>query len=191
MLSSLPNDITVWGGNLQHPSLSGFKAMDLLASEDYLWKNAGITAQCAVNLADSIRKDNRSGSSVLIIGWGRIGKQLARILDRMNCTVTIASQKEEHLSQAEYAGYKTIYTDQLCHCDLTFSVIFNTAPSVVIPEACASSFQSSLKIDLASCRGIEGPDVVWARGLPGTMMPEKSGALIASTILHALKEETL
>ena len=165
--------------------------MDLLANEDYLWKNAGITAQCAICLADSMMKDQQPNASVLIIGWGRIGKQLAHLLLQTGHAVTIASGKDAHQAQASAAGCQTISTAQLRQCDPSVSVIFNTAPAMVLPEADAHHFRSAIKIDLASRRGIEGSDVVWARGLPGTMMPDKSGALIASTILQSLKEETL
>ena len=46
--------------------------------------------------------------------------------------------------------------------------------------------KTAIKIDLASCPGMDAPDVIWARGLPGKDAPETSGELIARTILRLL-----
>jgi hypothetical protein len=45
-----------------------------------------------------------------------------------------------------------------------------------------------LKVNL-SLPGIAGGDVIKALGLPGKMVPETSGRLIADTIIRLLKEE--
>jgi hypothetical protein len=50
----------------------------------------------------------------------------------------------------------------------------------------AISRSDCLKIDLASQIGIEGDDVLWARGLPGKDAPESAGWLIARTIERLL-----
>ena len=60
----------------------------------------------------------------------------------------------------------------------------NTVPAMVLPEAPGTA----LKIDLASTSGIGGNDVVQAKGLPGLLAPESSGALIAQTVIQWIKE---
>ena len=47
---------------------------------------------------------------------------------------------------------------------------------------------NALKIDLASCPGMLGDDVIIARGLPGKYVPESSGRLIARRLLALWKE---
>ena len=44
ILCQLPKDITVIGGNLDHPSLTGYNTIDLLQDAHYLAQNAAITA---------------------------------------------------------------------------------------------------------------------------------------------------
>ena len=48
-----------------------------------------------------------------------------------------------------------------------------------------------MKIDLASVKGMEGGDVIWARGLPGKDAPESSGVLIGKTVLRLAMKEAL
>ena len=43
-------------------------------------------------------------------------------------------------------------------------------------------------MDLASSPGIDGENVLWARGLPGKIAPESSGELIAKTVMRLWEE---
>ena len=66
-----------------------------------------------------------------------------------------------------------------------YKVIFNTVPSHILSEEQMSNCRANcLKIELASSPGIVGVDVIDARGLPGKIAPESSGALIARTVLR-------
>ncbi len=169
---------TLIGGNL--PELP-YPHIDLLKDEYYLQENAAITAQCAVELAQE--RLSISNCPVLVIGWGRIGKCLASRLRLMNARVTVSSRKEKTLRQLRDLGFDTL---QLPGNTLRFSLIFNTAPAPVMDAAKTNA----LCIDLASRKGIAGDNVLWARGLPGKMAPEASGALIAKTALrYALRKE--
>ena len=80
-------------------------------------------------------------------------------------------------------GYGTADTSAL---DPTgFRVIINTVPAMLLPDCGADA----LKIDLASKPGITGPDVLWARGLPGKDAPESAGHLIADTVTGMLMDQ--
>ena len=74
-----------------------------------------------------------------------------------------------------------VYSEGLSHYDF----IINTVPAMVLPAAPGTA----LKIDLASQPGIGGCGVLQARGLPGLLAPESSGALIAKLVSHWLKEK--
>ena len=80
LLSMLPDDVTVIGGNLTHPALAGYKTVDLLKDPEYLAVNAALTAHCAVIQAWNRLPIIATGCKVLVIGWGRIGKCLSRML---------------------------------------------------------------------------------------------------------------
>ena len=72
-----------------------------------------------------------------------------------------------------------------------FKVVFNTVPAPVLSRAALEHCRKDcLKIELASSPGMEGEDIMQAKGLPGVCAPESSGRLIAQTVfrLHSRKE---
>lgn len=183
ILAKLPNDITVVGGNLRHPKLLKYKTLDLLQDPVYLAENANITAHCAISYALSELPIILDRCPVLIFGWGRIGKCLARLLKQMGADVTIAARKDTDRAMISALGYKV---SSIHSADAAkYRIIYNTVPEKVLPLGSSNA----VKIDLASVRGMEGDDVILARSLPGRMAPESSGTLIAKTIMRLLKEK--
>ena len=189
LLASLPSSVTIWGGNLNHPSLAGYRCRDLLKNEDYLMQNAQITAQCTIPIIAPLIQNRWQGLPVLITGWGRITKHLAPLLGGMGCSITIAARKEAHRAEAEALGFRSADTAALQPLLPEILLIINTVPALLLSESDLQPFCHMVKIDLASLRGLEGRDVVWARGLPGIHAPEQSGQLIAETFLQLVKEE--
>ena len=185
ILNILNKEITVIGGNLSHPALCKYKTVDLLQDPVYLAANADITAHCAIKLATNNLPITLNGCPVLILGWGRIGKCLARLLRNLGAKVTVAARKETDRAILLALGYDTAAPAALDRELSKYRIIFNTAPTMLLPKEAVSYCNANcLKIDLASTRGIAGDDVLWARGLPGKDAPESSGALIAQTILR-------
>ncbi len=179
-LPALPNGVTVMGGNLA--DYEGAK-IDFLQDPYYLEENAAITAHCALKYA-RIQPGNR----VLVIGWGRIGKVLAVLLQKLGATVTVAVRKETSFVAVEKAGLQAVYMQDLKPRE--FDIVYNTAPaSVLFTGECQEDAQL---IDLSSTEGIFGKGVIRARGLPSKDAPESSGALIAKTALrYALRKESI
>ena len=67
ILAQLPRDVTIIGGNLDHPELVEYKTMDLLKDPYYTTKNADITAHCAVKLAMNKLPSTIDGQKVLVM----------------------------------------------------------------------------------------------------------------------------
>lgn len=183
ILAQLPKTVTVIGGNLQRPELADYEVMDLLEDPWYLARNASITAHCALELALAKLPITLEKCPALVIGWGRIGKCLAKLLHAMGACVTVAARKESRRVMIEALGYKSCSMEQI-HTQ-NYRLIINTVPAMVLPSAPGTA----LKIDLASVPGIGGRDVLQARGLPGLLAPESSGALIARTITQWIEEK--
>lgn len=187
ILSALPQDVTVCGGNLQHPGLADYKTLDLLQDPLYLAENARITAHCAVKLAINQLPVTLWGCHALVIGWGRIGKCLAQLLKAMGAIVTVAARQESQRAMLLALGYDVLDANDLTYSLQRFRIIFNTAPVLLIPrEAMEYCCADCIKMDLASLPGMEADDVIWARGLPGKEAPESSGELIARTVLRLI-----
>lgn len=181
LLPQLSRNICVIGGNLNHPTLRDYAVIDLLQDDTYVSVNAAITAHCAIGHAISRLPVTLDNCPVLVIGWGRIGKCLAKLLAGLGAQVTVAARKSADRAMAIALGYHGISTDAIDPAP--YRVIFNTAPVMVLPNG-----GNALKIDLASRPGIGGTNVIWARGLPGKDAPESSGKLIAESVLCKLSQ---
>lgn len=181
ILDMLPPDITVIGGNLNLPN---YRCLDLLQDPEYLARNAAITAHCAVKLALPYLTVTLEHCPVLILGWGRIGKCLARLLANMGAEVTVAARKEADRAMLRALGYRACDYPELpkiLHC---CRLIYNTVPEKILSES-TTFCCDCVKIELASQPGLPG-DVIDGRGLPGKLAPESSGRLIADTILRRI-----
>ena len=69
LLAQLPPDVTVCGGNLDHPALDGYRCVDFLKDAQYQAENAYITAECAVEIALSYLPMTLRQCPVLVMGW--------------------------------------------------------------------------------------------------------------------------
>ncbi len=185
LLTLLPKNIIVIGGNLDRPELDYYSTIDLLQHPGYLAQNARITAHCALELALNQLPVTLDNCPVLVIGWGRIGKCLGRILQNLGADVTVCTRKETDRCMLDALGYKAL--DFKDTDPAKYRLIFNTVPAMCFPICNGDG----LKIDLASRLGLGSNDVIWARGLPGKNAPESSGILIAKTVMDILEKEPL
>lgn len=183
ILSALPKTVTVIGGNLRHPELDPYETLDLLEDPWYLARNANITAHCALELALAKLPVTLEKCPVLVIGWGRIGKCLAKLLHGLGACVTVAARKESRRVMIEALGYKSCPMEEIN--SEKYRLIINTVPAMVLPNATGTG----LKIDLASVPGMGGRDILHAKGLPALLAPESSGDLIAQVVTQWIKEK--
>ena len=186
LLRMLPRTITVIGGNLNMAYLQDYRKLDLLQDPYYLAENAAITAECALQAAAPHLHTTIADSPALILGWGRIGKCLAKLLKSMGCAVTVAARKPQDRALLKALGYNTADFPEIPKILDHFCILFNTVPDLPF------SFNGScIALDLASEPGMAGDSVIPARGLPRKYAPESSGKLIAETILRYRKEGIL
>lgn len=184
ILRDLPQAVTIIGGGLDRPELAGYERWDLLKDEGYLAKNAAITAHCALATAMETLPVTLDGCPVLVLGWGRIGKILAKLLSNLGADVTVTSRSPKNRAMLAALNYGAEDPAQLSYILGRYRLIFNTAPAPVLTEdQIVHCRPDCVKIDLASRPGIAGADVIHARGLPGKDAPESSGKLICRTIL--------
>ena len=185
LFAELPDNAVVYGGNTGHPALEGFATVDFLQDEQYLAENAAITAHCALQTAIPLLSRTMDHLPVLVIGWGRIGKCLSRLLRNLGAEVTIAARQESHRAMIAALGFHAVSTENIAEILSRFRLVYNTVPRKILTVPMDGR---CVKIDLASRQGLIGDDVVWARGLPGICAPESSGELIARTFLRLRQE---
>ena len=180
-LELLPPQGTIIGSKLDRVP-DTYRKIDLLHDEWYLAENAALTADCALRLLGQRLPMAFRDCSVLVIGWGRIGKCLASLLKGVGCAVTVAARKAADREMLRVLGYEAVDIPQIQA--ERYEAILNTAPASVLPD----SGGECVKIDLASVLGMAGENVLWAKGLPGKMLPETAGQLLAQGALHYLQE---
>ena len=183
ILKDLPENLVILGGNL---GALPYRKADFLQDEYYLAENAAITAQCALKRLMANYAGILQDTPVLVVGWGRIGKQLAAMLRALGADVTVAARKEADLHALRRQQYKT--TEPGKWVLKQYAVILNTAPAPLMNQQEAR--KDAYLMDLASVRGIAGDRVDHALALPGKDAPHASGTLIAKTALrYALEKE--
>ena len=178
-------------------SLSGVRAHDLLGREDFSVANALATAEGAVETAMREFEGTISGSRCLVIGYGRIGSALSRILRALCADVTVCTRSCAKRAEIISDGNTPADTSELESLS-GFDIVFNTADALVITaEVLEKSDSDVLIIDLASLPGgvdfaraeSLGFTVVHALGLPGKCSPRAAGKILSDTVLNILKEE--
>lgn len=190
LLGSVPKETVIYGANLNHPAFQDHQTVDFLQDPVYVSENAYITAECALDVALPYLDITLRHCPVLVIGWGRIGKCLGKLLGAIGADVTIAARKETDRAMIHALGYHAADTAQLADSLTHYRLIFNTVPFPVLNAVQMSlCHPDCVKIELASKDGIVGDDVIIARGLPGIHMPESSGKLIAHTFLRFYHKE--
>ena len=185
ILPALSPQVNICGGGLSDRIPASFQKIDLLNDPFYLAENARITAHCALGLAVKKLPCILFGCPVLVVGWGRIGKCLAKLLSDVGAHVSVAVRKPSDRAMLDALGYDSLDIATLSGSLLRFRVIFNTVPEMVLPaDVMESAREDCLKIDLASVVGMDAPNSIHARGLPGRYASESSGELIAKTLLR-------
>lgn len=171
--------------------------IDIMKREELAVLNTIATAEGTIQVA--IENTNRilHGSEVLILGFGRIGKVLARKLAGLSVKVTCAARKDEDLAWIEAYGHKSLNINNLGENLRTFDIIINTVPHIILTEQKLEYVKKeTLLIDLASNPGgidkkaIKDRNLkfVWALSLPGKVAPTTSAEFIKNTIYNILRE---
>ena len=152
-------------------------AIDYTDSEVFLKKNAYITAEGAITLYYNEIKETLLNKKILILGYGRIGKYLAKMLNNLNCQVYIYARRKETQEEIILDGYTPT--------DLTeneYDIVYNTIPQPIIKE---NQFQNSIRIELAN--GFKKKDkVINGNGIPGRMYPKTASKIILEAIIPYL-----
>lgn len=182
LLTKLPDDVVISGGNLNSPLLEGYRAVDFLQDPYYLADNAAITAECTVQILDNKFGSSLGGKQALVIGWGRIGKCLGALLQKLGVNVTIAARKNTDLAMIRALGYESLHISDAAGETMRFDMILNTVPVLLLPNIAAKP--EAVILELASKPGMTGENIINARGLPAKLAPAKSGKLIAETFIR-------
>lgn len=193
----------VLGGNLSGEFTAaarrvGIAVRDYMNAEDFVLKNACLTAQAALGILLSESPAAPHENPTAILGFGRIGKFLCRGLLSLGCPVTVFARNPRDRTMATLIGAKGEDTAVLSSAGALsgFCTVVNTVPARLLSRAAAESLPSgSLLLELASGEGnlpipnqAAGVTFRRANGLPGRVFPESAGIALGETA-HALIRE--
>lgn len=179
-----------------YPKLHDARIFDYSAREEFSVLNALPTAEGAVECAMSAYDGTIFGSRCLVIGFGRIGKILSKLLKSLEAQVTVCSRKDDSLALISVLGYNPCNTNKLKSVR-GYDIVFNTVPSMIFDdELLQNTDKNTLIIDLASLpggvdfesAGKHNIDAVRALSLPGKCAPKTAGEIIKTTIFSIIKE---
>ncbi len=171
--------------------------VDYLCREELAMLNAILTAEGAIQIAMEETPFSIHSSECLVIGNGRIGKILAKMLRGIGAKVTVAARKKGDIAHAYAMGNDALSIVEMGNTIGKYNIIFNTAPSLILDFHLLSRLKKDvLIVDLASKPGgVDfdearrlGIKVIWALSLPGKVAPDTAGDIICNTILNILEE---
>lgn len=182
IVAKYPNSAYVLGGgdSVLEAALSGARCLDLLADEAFLVRNALLTAQAAVCAFVKESAAALCDLSCVVVGYGRIGKFLCRLLMAHGAKVKATARRESDLELIRIEGCEAFHTRDAARAVCCAEAIWNTVPVHVLgPEALSALRRDAKVVELASPpygMDIEaakkmGVDVRLEQGLPGRYFP--------------------
>ena len=193
----------ILGGNLSGEFTAaarraGVAVRDYMNVEEFVLKNACLTAQAALGILLSESPVAPRENPTAILGFGRIGKFLCRGLLSLGCPVTVFARNPRDRVMARLVGANARDTaDLLRNGALSgFRTVCNTVPARLLSQAAIASLSAgSLLLELASGEGnlpIPGMEcgVITRRasGLPGKVFPESAGIALGETVGGLIRE---
>lgn len=175
---------------------NNIEIIDVMKLEELTVLNAIPTAEGAIQIAMEKSLITLHNSKCLVLGFGRIGKILSKMLLGIGADVYCEARKQQDIAWIESYGYKAIHLNHLNESLSNFDFIFNTIPHVVLDKQNLNLVKKEcLLIDLASKPGgIDfeeankiGLNNEWALALPGKVAPKTAAKYIYDVIKNEIK----
>lgn len=170
---------------------------DILEREEMAVLNAIPTAEGAIQIALEELPITLHDCKALVMGFGRIGKILAKMLQGLGVKVFVEARKYSDIAWIKSYSYKPVYLNETGDYLGQMDVIFNTIPHIVLDVNLLEKIKSDcLIIDLASKPGgvdferakRMGIKVIWALSLPGKVAPITAAKFIKETVYNIMEE---
>lgn len=176
---------------------AGVRLVELMDMDEVAILNSIPSAEGAIQAAMESLPITIHGSRCAVLGFGRTGMTLARMLHALGARTVVVARNPAQLARAFEMGLDTASFTELPGIVARADVIFNTVPALVLSEQvlrCARP--GTLILDLASSPG--GTDFAAAHrlglkarllpGLPGKVAPHTAGEILARVVPRLLAE---
>lgn len=191
----------VFGGNIPesvgvYGRQNDITFVDLLKIPDVVWENAVFTAEALIGQIIIETDFSLTNATVLVLGFGRCGMNVARLLNSFGSRIIIYDHTDNNLSRAKSFGYQGVAYPELSDVLPLCNLIINTVPfKILTPDDYSSIRTDCCLYDIASHPFGFDESLVdknnlslhTCPGLPGKYMPKASGELIAKSIISYLE----
>lgn len=193
---ALPENADFFAGNIpeeadRYAQGKGIRVYDMMKDELVAARNAVATAEGAIAEAITGSPFNLTKSRCLVLGYGRCGSVLTRLLKSLFCRVFVSEKDETRAAAAFVLADGIVAEDELTDALGNVDFIFNTVPETILSEERLRHIgKNTWILDIASAPG--GVDYRAAKalsvnavllpGLPGRYAPASSAAILADFI---------
>ncbi|HZK17914.1 MAG TPA: dipicolinate synthase subunit DpsA [Clostridia bacterium] len=174
------------------------KIVELAEIDELAILNSIPTAEGALKIAFEKTPFTLHGSSVFVLGFGRTGMTMARVVYALGAKTTVVARKEWQLARAYEMGFSTVHLNDISNSIGRARIIFNTIPAPVITrDILEKTSTDCLIVDLASSPGgtdfkaakEQGVEAILAPGLPGKVAPQTAGFMVTKVVSRLLRKE--
>lgn len=178
----------------------GFRLFRYESSPAFLDRNAELSAEGALAQAMGRTGDALSDMAVLVTGYGRFGRALAKRLKALGADVWVAARREEQRLAARSDGMRAASLSELPALAGRMDMVLNTIPARVLgTEALAALPKGAWLLELASAPyGFDrdaaarlGLNVEVLPALPARYAPQSAARALKQVSLELLREASL
>ncbi len=174
---------------------SGCRLVELVDDDEFAILNAIPTAEGALVVAIEASSITLHGSDAFVLGYGRCGRALARVLVGMGARVHVIERSPVKRAMAIESAVNAYPFTDLKSKLRAADFIFNTVPSLVLTTDVLENLKlDCVIIDIASAPGgvdfaaakALGIQAILALGLPGRYSPKTAGKILATIVPRKL-----
>lgn len=176
----------------------GLKFVEIAELDEVAILNSIPSAEGAIQMAMEATNITIHGSNTIVLGFGRCGATLARMLAGIGAKTSVAARKPADLARVREMGLTPLSFSQLPIHIGEADIIFNTVPAMILDRTILAKVKPSVYVcDIASAPG--GVDFAAARelgvradlapGLPGMVAPRTAGLILAKVIPDIIASE--
>ncbi|GAV23099.1 dipicolinic acid synthetase subunit A [Carboxydothermus pertinax] len=169
----------------------GVELVEIAEMDHVAIYNSIPSAEGAIQMAMEMVPITIHGSNAFVLGFGRTGQTLARMLAGIGAQVYVVARKPRDLARIYEQRFVPVSFKELDAKISQADIVFNTVPSLVLPADLLKKLKKDVVvIDLASNPGgvdfeaakSLGIQAVLAPGLPGKVAPKTAGKLLAKVL---------
>ncbi|MFZ5975256.1 MAG: NAD(P)-dependent oxidoreductase, partial [Bacillota bacterium] len=138
-----------------------------------------------------------SGMQVLVLGYGRVGQAICRLLLACGADVTAFTPSDKEIAWAQIHCIRAVPLSELASFLAFAQTIINTIPAPVLgPEELDQVAKDVLIIDIATGGGVDFKhaekrelSALLLKGIPGVDAPVSAAQYIEESIFHTLSQK--